>query len=91
MVEAQRIKYKYDSKRPTSVVYCPNIVCCPRIGFVYSEEVGIFSSVPSHISQAECMKCRREGNVLFLIYQMTDEIQKFIEGGRKYVISTGQD
>lgn len=91
MVEAQRVKYRSDPRRPTLVCYCPDIVHHPRIGFIYSEEIGVSSPVPEYLVDAECKRCRREGNCLFLIYRMTDEIQKIIEGGRRYVVPTGQN
>lgn len=91
MVEAQRVKYRNDSRRPTLICYCPDAVPNPRIGLMYSVEVGLSSPIPEHLVDAECKRCRREGNCLFLIYQMTDEIQKTVEGGKAYVVPAGQD
>lgn len=87
MVEVQQIKYKHDTHRPTSISFCPNIVNNIRIGCMYTEEIGMFSTVPAHLSEAECIKCVRDGNRLHLVYRNSEEIQKFIEGGRKYVVS----
>lgn len=91
MVEAQQIKYKYDTRRPTAFEFCPHIVEHPRIGFDYTDTCGMFSQCPEYIAEAECVRCTRDGNVLFLIYKNSIQIQRFIEGGRSHVISSGQD